>query len=103
MHIFATTEQSRQSLAETLQHVAEKYRGKVNFATIDATAYGFFAEALGLKPGHFPALVIEDVMSGDTAPFDKKEEITADAVGKFVESYLNTEKAVKVGSKVCHC
>lgn len=65
----------------------------MNFATIDAAQYGFFAEALGLVPGRFPALVIEDVMSGDTVPFDQNEEITAHAARKFVEAYFNSKKA----------
>ena len=103
LHIFATTEQERQSLAETLQHVAEKYVEKMNFATIDAEAYGFFAKALGVTLGHFPALVIEDVMSGDTVPFDQNEEITPDTVGKFVERYFGTEKSVKLNAQVRHC
>ena len=73
----------------------------MNFATIDAAQYGFFAEALGLVPDRFPALVIEDVMSGDTVPFDQNEEITTDTAKKFVEGYFNSKKAdtneIKVG------
>jgi protein disulfide-isomerase A1 len=72
----------------------------MNFATIDATAYGFFAEALGLVVGRFPALVIEDVMSGETKLFDQNEEITADAIGRFVESYFRAKKAAKEEIKV---
>ena len=43
-------------LANRLQHIAEKYRGKLNFATIDATEYGFFASVLSLIPDKFPGL-----------------------------------------------
>ena len=72
----------------------------MNFATIDATAYRFFAEALSLEPGRFPALVIEDVMSGDTVPFDQNKEITGDAVGKFIENYFSRSGTSNWGVKV---
>ena len=102
-HIFATAEKERQSLAETLQHVAEKYKGNMNFATIDAKGYGFFAEALGLALDRFPAVVIEDVINGETVPFDQDEEITADAIEKFVENYFSMGKTASIEIKVRRC
>jgi protein disulfide-isomerase A1 len=102
-HIFATTEKERQSLAETLQNVAEKHKGNMNFATIDATRYSFFAEALGLALDRFPAVVIEDVINGETVPFDQDEEITADAIEKFIENYFRMSKTAKVEIKVRPC
>jgi hypothetical protein len=68
----------------------------MNFATIDTAQYGFFAEALGLQPGHFPAVVIEDVVTGEAKPYDQNEQITAGMVAKFVESYFNTRNTAKV-------
>jgi len=50
--------------------------------------YGFFAGALVLIPNKFPALVIEDMISGETVPFDQNEEITAEKFGTFVERYF---------------
>lgn len=64
----------------------------MNLATVDAVQYGFFAEALGLPPGSFPALLIEDVVTGATLQFDRDENINADAVGKFVEKFLRTRR-----------
>jgi len=71
-----------------LKHIAEKYRGTLNFATIDAKKFGFFASALNLIPGQFPAFVIEDLQTGRTAPFDQNKEITACAIETFVEDYF---------------
>lgn len=71
-----------------LKRIAERYRGTLNFATIDATKFGFFASALNLIPGRFPAFVIEDLQTGQTAPFDQNKEITADAIEIFVENYF---------------
>jgi len=75
-----------------LKPVVGKYRNYINFATIDAVEFGFFAEPLGLKPGRFPAFVIEDVLSGDTAPFDQGQKITADLIGNFIKTFLTGRK-----------
>lgn len=71
-----------------LKHIAERYKGTLNFATIDATKFGFFASALNLIPGRFPAFVIEDLQTGETAPFDQDKEITANSIQNFVENYF---------------
>jgi hypothetical protein len=67
----------------------------LNFATIDATKYGFFAEALSLIPDQFPAFVIEDTVTGDAAPFDQSEEITAENIEGFVEKYFRDRSSSK--------
>ncbi|KAH8804495.1 thioredoxin-like domain-containing protein [Xylogone sp. PMI_703] len=88
IHIFATTSTERQHLAEILHPIAEKHRGTLNFATIDATQYGFFAPTLGVDPQRYPAVVIEDLQTGETAVFDQGREITRAEVGKFVLGYV---------------
>jgi protein disulfide-isomerase A1 len=87
-HIFVQTDEECRYLANMLKHIAVKYRGKLNFATINATEYGFFASALNLIPGRFPAFVIEDFQTGQTIPFDQSKEITTDAIETFVENYF---------------
>jgi protein disulfide-isomerase A1 len=83
-----------------LKHIAERYREKLNFATIDATEFGFFASALNLIPGRFPALVIEDLQTGQTVPFDQNKEITADAIEAFVENYFKERLESQRGHEV---
>lgn len=83
-----------------LKSTAEKFKGELNFATIDPTKYGFFAKVLNLIPGRYPAFVIEDLITGDTAPFDQSEEITAEKIEGFVEKYfedkLNSQELPEV-------
>jgi protein disulfide-isomerase A1 len=71
-----------------LRDVAGRYKGKLNFETIDAVKHGFFASVLKLIPGRFPAFVIEDLQTGEAYPFDQNEEITADSIAMFVENYF---------------
>jgi len=84
-----------------MKPIAENHRGALNFATIDALEFAFFAEPLGLIPGKFPAFVIQDVVSGDTAPLDQNTELTAGRVGKFVSTYLEGRRLAGDGSEVC--
>jgi protein disulfide-isomerase A1 len=87
-------------LANRLKRIAEKYRGKLNFATIDATEYGFFASVLSLIPDRFPAFVIEDLITGDTAPFDQSTEITAEKIEIFIEKYFRDKGRTQVREQV---
>ncbi|KIM96884.1 hypothetical protein OIDMADRAFT_148084 [Oidiodendron maius Zn] len=89
LHIFTSSpSDDHTSLLSLLRPVAEKYKGKLNFATIDARQYGFFAKALNLVSNKFPAFVIEDTISGDTVPFDEEEEATTEKLDGFVEKYF---------------
>jgi hypothetical protein len=83
-----------------LRNVAERYKGSLNFATIDATKFGFFASALNLTPGRFPAFVIEDLQTGETAPYDQDMEITANSIEAFVENYFRERQEFPKGDEV---
>jgi len=43
---------------------------------------------LNLSPERYPAFVIEDMITGDTAPFDQSEEITTEKIERFIEMYF---------------
>jgi len=80
--IFAEGDAERRALAEELRDVAWKSKGQVNFATADAQVLGFLAAPLGLKPGQFPAFVLQT--RDDAFPFDQRREITSSAIGNFI-------------------
>jgi hypothetical protein len=90
LHLFISTPSGsdHSSLLSLLKPIAERYKNALNFATIDASKYGFFAKALNLATDKFPAFVIEDTVSGDTAPFDQDEEITGQKIEGFVQKYF---------------
>ncbi|RKF82232.1 Protein disulfide-isomerase [Golovinomyces cichoracearum] len=91
-YIFAKTEDERISLSKTLRPVAEKHRGKINFATIDAEAYGSHATNLNLKADNFPAFVIHDTVNNKKYPLHHETEITAESIDdlatKFTENKI---------------
>lgn len=71
-----------------MKPVAEKYKGKVNFATIDASAFGAHAGNLNLEPGTWPAFAIQETAKNQKFPLDQKKKITEKEIGQFVADYV---------------
>jgi protein disulfide-isomerase A1 len=87
-YIFAETAEERKDLGDKLKAVAEKHRGVVNVATIDAKAFGAHAGNLNLKTDKFPAFAIQDVANNLKYPFDQEKELTLETVQKFVDDFV---------------
>ncbi|KAH6675699.1 thioredoxin-like domain-containing protein [Halenospora varia] len=96
-YIFAETPEERETLSTELKAIAEKHRGAVSFATIDAKAFGAHAGNLNLKADQFPAFAIQDTVNNKKFPFDQESKITAEAIGKFVDDFVggNVEPSIK--------
>ncbi|KAH9909024.1 protein disulfide isomerase [Xylariomycetidae sp. FL2044] len=86
-YIFSETAEERKELGDLLKPVAEKFRGKVNFATIDAKAFGAHANNLNLPTDKFPSFAIQETVKNQKFPFDSEKEITLDAITSFVEDF----------------
>ena len=56
--VFSADEGERKSLANSLTGIAMKYRGQVNFATVDAEKQSLLLEYFGLYADHLPAFII---------------------------------------------
>ncbi|KAI5866975.1 protein disulfide isomerase [Durotheca rogersii] len=87
-YIFAESAEERKELGDALKPVAEKYRGKINFATIDAKSFGAHAGNLNLKTDKFPAFAIQETVKNQKFPYDQEKEITHDAISTFVEDFV---------------
>ncbi|KAI1310345.1 protein disulfide-isomerase [Xylaria venustula] len=86
-YIFAETPEERKELGEALKPIAEKYRGKINFATIDAKSFGAHAGNLNLPTDKFPSFAIQETVKNQKFPFDIEKDITAETIGSFVEDF----------------
>jgi protein disulfide-isomerase A1 len=86
-YIFAETPEERTELGNAVRPIAEKFKGKINFATIDAASFGAHAGNLNLKTDKFPSFAIQDIANNQKFPFDQEAEITHDAIAKFVEDF----------------
>ncbi|KAI3329005.1 protein disulfide-isomerase [Xylariaceae sp. AK1471] len=87
-YIFAETPEERKELGDALKPLAEKYRGKVNFATIDAKNFGAHAGNLNLPTDKFPSFAIQEMTKNQKFPFDTEKEITPETIGVFVEEFV---------------
>lgn len=88
-YIFAETKEEREKLAEEFRPIAEKHRGAINIATIDASIFGPHAGNLNLDPQNFPAFAIQETTRNAKYPYDQSKEINAEDVGQFIEDVLN--------------
>ncbi|KAI9850328.1 MAG: protein disulfide-isomerase precursor [Thelocarpon superellum] len=98
-YIFAETAEERTELAELLKPVAEKHRGKISLATIDAKAFGAHAANLNLDTEKFPAFAIQETVKNQKFPFDQTKALTHDDVGSFVQDFLDGKMAPSIKSE----
>jgi len=61
----------------------------VNFATIDAKAFGAHAGNLNLETDKFPAFAIQETVKNQKFPFDQSKKLTAKDVGEFVQDFVD--------------
>jgi len=87
-YIFVDKDEDKEKLTATVKPIAEKYKGKVNFATIDASAFGAHAQNLNLEQ-KWPAFAIQDTTKNLKYPFDQEKEITEKEINAFVKSYVD--------------
>ncbi|KAI5302928.1 protein disulfide-isomerase precursor [Ascosphaera pollenicola] len=87
-YIFAETKEERDEFAAMLKPVAKEHKGKINFVTIDAKAFGPHADNLNLASDKFPAFAIQDIEGGKKYPFDQSKKITEKAIAAFVSGVL---------------
>ncbi|KAK3337119.1 protein disulfide-isomerase precursor [Cercophora scortea] len=87
-YIFAETPEERKEISDKLKPVAEAQRGVVNFATIDAKAFGAHAGNLNLKADKFPAFAIQETVKNQKFPFDQDKEITLESIKAFVDDFV---------------
>ncbi|KAL7942218.1 disulfide isomerase PDI1 protein [Trichoderma barbatum] len=86
-YIFAEEPEERDALSKSLKPIAEKYKGKINFATIDAKNFGSHASNINLKTDKFPAFAIHDIEKNLKFPFDQEKEITEKDIAAFVDNF----------------
>ncbi|KIW02872.1 protein disulfide-isomerase domain [Verruconis gallopava] len=96
-YIFAETPEEREELSKELKSVAEKHKGKINFAVIDAKAFGQHAGNLNLEVGKWPAFAIQDTVKNQKFPYEQTKKITNEDIGAFVDDFASgkVEPSVK--------
>jgi len=88
-YLFAADEETKTKLVTEIRPIAEKFKGKINFATIDAAAYGAHAGNLNLEVGKWPAFAIQETAKNSKFPYDQAAEINQKNIAKFVQDYVD--------------
>ncbi|UPL03557.1 hypothetical protein LCI18_014491 [Fusarium solani-melongenae] len=97
-YIFSETSEERDEFRDAIRPIAEKYKGKINFATIDAKSFGAHASALNLE-NKFPSFVIHDIAKNQKFPFDQGKQITHDHIAKFVKTFSEGKLEASIKSE----
>ncbi|KAH3686987.1 hypothetical protein WICPIJ_002012, partial [Wickerhamomyces pijperi] len=85
-YLFYNTPEEKEAWRESITKLAQEHRGKINFAGVDASKYGIYAEALNMDQ-EFPLFVILDVVSNKKYGYPQDTELTTEAVEEFVKRY----------------
>ncbi|KAI0131100.1 hypothetical protein F4814DRAFT_404820 [Daldinia grandis] len=74
----------REAYVAAIRSVAKMYKDYLSFVTVDANEYGDLAAPLGLMPGVFPALSVQNPMFGKVFPYPRGRDIAPETVGAFL-------------------
>lgn len=74
---------------EELKPLAQKHKGVVNFATIDAKAFGAHAANLNLEADKWPAFAIQETVKNQKFPFSQDQQMTLDNLDKFLQEFVD--------------
>ena len=85
-------------MAETLKPVAEKYKSKLNFAVIDAKAFGAHAANLNLATDSFPSFAIQETVKNEKYPFEGNK-LTEKKIGAFVKNFVDGKLSPSIKSE----
>lgn len=84
MYYLAETVEERDAYVESMRPVAKKYKEFLNFVIVDANEYADLTLPLGLLPGTFPALAVQNPTYGQVFPYPSGAHITPETVDGFV-------------------
>ncbi len=97
-YIFYDSPSNLKKLTKYAIPLAKKYKGKINFVTIDANAFGKHAENLNLIE-QWPAFSIHDVSNNLKYVHEQDNKITEKSLIKVVEGFVDGTLEPKVKSE----
>ncbi|KAF3937027.1 Calsequestrin-1 [Dactylella cylindrospora] len=97
-YIFVDSPESKAKFSEELRPIAIKYKGKINFATIDAVAFGAHAQNLNLEQ-KWPAFAIQETSKNAKFPFDQTTDLTIEKIITFVDEFAAGKVAPSIKSE----
>ncbi|KIX98210.1 uncharacterized protein Z520_06290 [Fonsecaea multimorphosa CBS 102226] len=91
-YILTESADERAQLSRLVAPLAKKYRGTIIFGLVDVKVFNSIADDLRLEPNKWPAFAIKDAVKGHRFPLlDQGQQLSEQALGSFVESFVNGE------------
>jgi len=85
-YVFVEGPEQKAKYVDGLKKLAAEHKGKINFATIDAVAFGAHAQNLNLEQ-KWPAFAIQETVKNSKFPLDQTKELTLEAIEEFVKEF----------------
>ena len=82
-------EEERKALAESLKHIALKYKGRVNFVTVDTKTLSFLLEPLGVDATRLPAFALHRGDNDNVLVYDQNRKVNGENIEIFIQRTLN--------------
>lgn len=92
------TDSSRETLIKSLEPIAKKQQGKVNFVWIDALKFADHAKSLNLPDAKWPSFAIQNVMQQEKFPLDQSKTVDFKSIDSFVTDFIDGKIAASVKS-----
>lgn len=96
--IFVSSDQEKEAMRDVFLPFAKKYKGKLNFATIDGNLYGGHADNLNLKQ-EWPAFAIQETDSNKKYPFDQTKLLKKEHLEQFFDDYFSSRLSPSIRSE----
>jgi protein disulfide-isomerase A1 len=88
-YLFVDPEDSkREQYLADVRPIAQKYKGKINFVSIDAVKFVDHGKALNLNSEKYPAFVVQDLEKQLKYPLSQDKELTASAISDWVDQFV---------------
>jgi len=78
----------REQYLADVRPIAQKYKGKINFVSIDAVKFVDHGKALNLNSEKYPAFVVQDLEKQLKYPLSQDKELTASAISDWVNQFV---------------
>lgn len=92
------TDSSREGLIKSLEPIAKKQQGKVNFVWIDALKFADHAKSLNLPEAKWPSFAIQNVMAQEKFPLEQTKPVDHKTVDAFVQDFIDGKVPASVKS-----
>lgn len=98
-YIFAETDELPALLSTAVQPVAQKYKGKIQFGTVDVKIFESLADDLHLELNEWPAFAVREPIRNHRYPLNLRQLLSHQKLDTFIRDFLDGKLAPTIKSE----